>query len=976
MKGLVGKIGVGILVLMLSSCGGNSAQPDITPQQQASGTVRDISAELSRLAELQAPEGTDSAQFQQLKDELRRILEQYADGKVVSKAPGTAHGKVDDFSLTVMSGGAAHMEWTYFNRGDYDQNSEVNVSDLTPVGRWLGSNPGSAEWDKASVADGDRNNEVNLADVTPIGQNFLMSVKGYRVLEAASSASTDWNVVKELQFSEGETTPGNAHQRFTYELGSPQNDMWYCVAPFNGDGLGAPSEPVQYKAPKPKVSSVSPLQGKEGSQVTFVPTVSGEASSWHWEFGAAATPASSDEQNPLVTLGAAGIHGITLTVGNSYGTSDFQFQFLVKQNAAPLAFITPSPAEGSAPLSVILDAGASSDSDGSIVSYEWDFDGDGNYETQTGALEPSASHTYTENGEFHPVVRVTDDSGKTGTQSTTVTVKITVEGKWNLMVWIAADNNLASEGVDDIEELEQFGSDENVNILVGYDIDPAWLWNPAAGTDKVHFIKVVQDSTPYSINTTGDPANQSFPRAGFNSADPAKVRQFVDWCNTNFEAEHSCLVLWDHGNGWRLGGSGTRSGSMVGPLPDVTKSTNPLRRDTKLPPHLDYNLSQSPLPVRQSSGVLSDDSDGPWDITSNGAIVTALNGLHFDMIAFDACNMGHVESLYEYTGLADWLVASEILVPGPGYSYNRFLQHWTDNFPAPAEDVGKFLVDGVIEEYGPGSYDVTHAVFNSGKLNMLVDQLAGFASAVTANATAESSGFQSAMFASFEPIDGDGVRDLQAFLDNYAAQTSNSQIDGAIVAADGGLGACQSYFRQSKSPGSQGLAIYLPSVSYFTTALQNEYAQLPFNSRTNWLEMLQAIGIQGGGGGGIQLDWEAGDRVEISWPKSSDDMDLWITEPDGYPSGAWEGTDLQSTNLTASGDSADIGPYEWLKLKNGADSGPYVVDITFWDSFGFDEVQVTVRLYDSSGSLKEEIGIVPMYYPGYWTEAYCTLTLN
>ena len=89
--------------------------------------------------------------------------------------------------------------------------------------------------------------------------------------------------------------------------------------------------------------------------------------------------------------------------------------------------------------------------------------------------------------------------------------------------------------------------------------------------------------------------------------------------------------------------------------------------------------------VRQSSGVLSDDSDGPWDITSNGAIVTALSGLHFDMIAFDACNMGHVESLYEYRGLADWLVASEILVPGPGYAYDRFMQHWLDNFPAPAE---------------------------------------------------------------------------------------------------------------------------------------------------------------------------------------------------------------------------------------------------------------------------------------------------
>src|SRR5690606_11364241 len=139
----------------------------------------------------------------------------------------------------------------------------------TPVGRWLGSNRGGADWDKAAIADGDRNNEVNLADVTPVGQNFLMSVEGYRVLEAATAAATEWNQVAEVPFAAGGSTAGIPRLRFSYELGSPQNDMWYCVALFNDDGLGAPSEPVQYRAPKPKVSSVSPLQGKEGSAVTF-----------------------------------------------------------------------------------------------------------------------------------------------------------------------------------------------------------------------------------------------------------------------------------------------------------------------------------------------------------------------------------------------------------------------------------------------------------------------------------------------------------------------------------------------------------------------------------------------------------------------------------------------------------------------------------------------------------------------------------
>ena len=140
--------------------------------------------------------------------------------------------------------------------------------------------------------------------------------------------------------------------------------------------------------------------------------------------------------------------------------------------------------------------------------------------------------------------------------------------------------------------------------------------------------------------------------------------------------------------------------------------------------------------------------------------------------------------------------------------------------------------------------------------------------------------------------------------------------------------------------------------------------------------MLKAIGIEGGGGGGIQLDWEPGDRVEISWTQPSDDMDLYIYEPNGAYSAAFDGPALISNNLTASGDSADIGPHEWLKLKNTAQNGPYELDIVFYDSFSISTVMVNVRLYDSSGTLKDDIGLVPMLYPGYYVEAYCTLTLN
>ena len=57
---------------------------------------------------------------------------------------------------------------------------------------------------------------------------------------------------------------------------------------------------------------------------------------------------------------------------------------------------------------------ASSDPDGSIVNYEWDLDGDGSFETNSGT-NPIVTHTYTAEGEgtYNVRLRVTDNGGAT-----------------------------------------------------------------------------------------------------------------------------------------------------------------------------------------------------------------------------------------------------------------------------------------------------------------------------------------------------------------------------------------------------------------------------------------------------------------------------------------------------------------------------------------------------------------------------------
>lgn len=78
-------------------------------------------------------------------------------------------------------------------------------------------------------------------------------------------------------------------------------------------------------------------------------------------------------------------------------------------NDPPVADLTATPSDGTAPLTVALDAAGSTDADGSIVKYEFRAD-DGTAWVDNGT-DPTLDVLYQVGGVYNPAVRVTDDDG-------------------------------------------------------------------------------------------------------------------------------------------------------------------------------------------------------------------------------------------------------------------------------------------------------------------------------------------------------------------------------------------------------------------------------------------------------------------------------------------------------------------------------------------------------------------------------------
>jgi len=234
--------------------------------------------------------------------------------------------------------------------------------------------------------------------------------------------------------------------------------------------------------------------------------------------------------------------------------------------------------------------------------------------------------------------------------------------KWTFMVYLDADNNLDPYGVADFNEMEMVGSTDQVNIVV--------LMDRFDGPALLYY--VVKDNDPNQITS---PVLANWGEV--NMGDPATLARFVDYVKSHFPAEHYFLDLWDHGGGW-------------------------------------YGLVWD-----EHDGL----EDGYTDRLLLDEVAAALPDGGLDILGFDLCLAGNVETAYEVRWEAKYLLLSEEMEAGAGWPYDTML---ADLVAKPSLDpvaLAVAMTDRYFEYYESSTFMNTMAVVESAKIPDLVQAM-------------------------------------------------------------------------------------------------------------------------------------------------------------------------------------------------------------------------------------------------------------
>ena len=244
---------------------------------------------------------------------------------------------------------------------------------------------------------------------------YTFTATGKKVsFDGTTSTDTDGNIASYAwDFGGGNTSTDS---KPTYTFATAGDKTVSLTVTDNKGGTNTVTKTVHVDNSAPTADFTSTVNGK---QVSFDGTpssdVDGTIASYAWDFGDGSPVDTTSGVNVSHTYAAAGAKTVKLTVTDDEGgTSLVTTKTVTPGNAKPTANFTSTTSDLHADLT-----STSTDSDGTIASYAWDFGDSTPVDTTTGA---TVGHDYTTGGTYSVKLTVTDNDGATDTVTKSISV--------------------------------------------------------------------------------------------------------------------------------------------------------------------------------------------------------------------------------------------------------------------------------------------------------------------------------------------------------------------------------------------------------------------------------------------------------------------------------------------------------------------------------------------------------------------------
>ena len=388
-------------------------------------------------------------------------------------------------------------------------------------------------------------------------------------------------------------------------------------------------------------------------------------------------------------------------------------------------------------------------------------------------------------------VRALYINGRSGSAAVTGTPPSATQGKWTVLVYMNGANDLQQYSVLNMNQMERVASNPDVRFVVQWKQFPAQF---NGGTFNGTRRYLANSDFSNNINST---LLQDMGTS-IDMGSPQTLNDFISWGKANFPADHYCLIVWNHGNGWR------RSITNV----DFTRA------------------------------VSYDDETGNsiqiWDLNQ------ALGSEHFDLISWDASLMQMMEVAYEIKDNADFIIGSEESPPAEGLPYDLVFAPFRDTPNSTPKNLSKSFVDGMLAVPAYNTKKITQSVLDTSKLPALATAISTLGTELKNNVGSLTAAIQTARVNSqaYSPSSNRVYRDLKDICLRIEAGTSNSSVLSATAGVKTAIADAVVWEgHNANSINSTGISIDFSSGSTFASA-SSDYALMKLAIATQWNEYL------------------------------------------------------------------------------------------------------------------------------------------